>query len=143
MTDDNDENASDVESYSDGGNMSGSEEGDDTGEPLTNLNDPDVKDEEEVLSPEEKSARDALLREEEDAFRKQKEAQLKSLEAVREAEAENESGVKQEVTQANRRLQFLMAQVGIDYEKYELVGQSIFDAIEYCSINVHRINDRS
>ncbi|RQM27730.1 hypothetical protein B5M09_001313 [Aphanomyces astaci] len=69
-----------------------------------------VKDEDdEVLSAEDKAAREALIREEEEALKKQKESQAKALEALR--EQEQESPAKAAKATPDRRLQFLMAQV--------------------------------
>ncbi|RLO11627.1 hypothetical protein DYB28_010614, partial [Aphanomyces astaci] len=68
-----------------------------------------VKDEDdEVLSAEDKAAREALIREEEEALKKQKESQAKALEALR--EQEQESPAKAAKATPDRRLQFLMAQ---------------------------------
>ncbi|RHY25867.1 hypothetical protein DYB32_008035 [Aphanomyces invadans] len=102
----------DVESYSDGVSDAGessSAEDDENADVSSSL--PfatDVKDEDEELSSEDKAAREALIREEEEALKKQKESQLKALEALR--EQEQEAAATKSKASPDRRLQFLMAQ---------------------------------
>ncbi|CAK4706152.1 hypothetical protein AeMF1_009629 [Aphanomyces euteiches] len=107
---------SDIESYSDDDSVNDGSAADDDNDNTSVSNGTDSTDikaeDEEILSAEDKAAREALIREEEEALRRQKESQAKALEVLREQEqeVEAEAANSRGKSNADRRLQFLMAQ---------------------------------